>query len=211
MVKLSPERVLDGAMTLADEIGIEAFTIRRLADTLNTKPMSIYHHIASKEAIIDGMVNRVFTEITLPSPDAPWREAIAIRARSMREVLGRHPWATALLDSRTEPGDASLAHHDRMIGCLRNAGFTTAMVGHIMALLDSYVYGFALQEAALPATAGADVVELAEHMMAPLDPGQYPNLVAFAAEQVMTGEYDFGDEFEFGLNLILDGFDGQLA
>jgi len=200
MARLTAERVIDGAMELADEIGIDRFTIRRLATTLQTKPMTIYHHLPNKEAIIDGIIDRVFSEISLPELDSPWRDAIALRAGSMREV-----------DSRTSHGKAGLLHHETMIGCLRNAGFSTKMIGHAMVLLDSYVYGFALQEAALPATSGDELVELAEDMMMPFDPGEYPNLVEFATEQVMSGEYDFADEFEFGLNLILDAFETQVA
>lgn len=209
MAKLTADRILDGAVALADEIGIDALTIRRLANALDTKPMTIYHHLPNKDAIIGGMVNRVFEEIELPTVDTAWREAMTRRSGSMRAVLGRHPWATSLLDSRTNTGHAGLRHHDTRIGCLRNAGFTMSMIGHTLAVLDSYVYGFALQEVALPATSGDEIAELAQQMVNQSDAGEYPNLMQFATEQVMSGNYDFADEFDYGLNLILDGLEAR--
>ncbi len=205
--RLSAERVLDGAMTLADEIGIESFTIRKLADALDTKPMTIYHHIPNKEAIIDGMVDRVFAEIDRPLADVDWRTAIRHRCLSAREVLGRHWWAAPLMESRTNPGPETLGHHDDVIGCLRGGGLSWEMTAHAYALLDSYVYGFSMQEASLPATGGEDMAELAESIIEPFPAGSYQHLAEFTAEHVLQPGYDFRAEFEFGLDLILDGLD----
>ena len=121
---LTRDRVLEGAIALADEIGIEAFTIRRLAAELDVKPMTIYHHVPGKEAIIDGMVDLVFAEIELPATGVDWRTAIRGRCRSAREVLRRHPWAPPLMESRTTPGPATLRHHDAVLGCLRRGGLS---------------------------------------------------------------------------------------
>ncbi len=208
--KLSRERVLDGAMALADEIGIEAFTIRKLATALGVKPMTIYHHIPSKEAIIDGMVDRVFSEIDPPPTDLDWKPAIRRRLRSAREVLARHPWASPLMESRTSPQPAILAHHDAVLGCFRRAGFSLKMTGHAYALLDAYVYGFALQEANLPATSGEDIAELAETIIEPFTDA-YPHLAEFTAGHVLQPGYDFGNEFEFGLDILLDGLEAAVA
>lgn len=201
--RLSAARVLDGAMALADEIGIEAFTIRKLADALDTKPMTIYHHIPNKEAIIDGMVDRVFGEIERPPTDLEWQEAIRVRCLSARAVLARHPWAAPLMESRTNPGPETLGHHDAMLECLFEAGFPLAMTAHAYALIDSYLYGFALQEANLPATGGVEMQELATAMAAHLEP--YPHLARFTADHVLRPDYDFSAEFDFGLDLILNG------
>lgn len=201
--RLTAERVLDGAMTLADEIGIEAFTIRKLAAALDTKPMTIYHHIPNKEAIVDGMVDRVFDEIEPPATDLDWRQAIRRRCESARAVLAEHPWATPLMESRTNPGPATLGHHDAVLGCFRAAGFSTEMTAHAYALIDSYVYGFALQEASLPATGGEEMQELATALAAHLEP--YPHLADFTVNHVLQPEYDFQAEFDFGLDVILDG------
>ena len=204
---LSTSRVLAGAVALADKIGIDAFTIRKLATELDVKPMTIYHHVASKEAILDGMVDIVFSEIELPPTDTDWKTAVRHRALSARAVLARHPWATPLMESRTAPGAVTLRHHDAVIGCFRRGGFSIPMTAHAYALIDNYIYGFALQEANMPATGGQDMADLAEAIIEPLPAGQYPYLMELTAEYVLQPGYDFGDEFEFGLDLILDGLE----
>jgi AcrR family transcriptional regulator len=204
--RLTRDAVLAGAVSLADEIGVEPLTIRKLADHLGVKPMTIYHHVANKDEIIDGMVDAVFAEIEMPPADTPWREAMSARAHSARSALRRHPWAAGMLDSRTNPGPANLAHHDAVIACLRMNGFSVAMTAHAYATLDAFIYGFALQEAALPGMTGDELVETAEHMLAEFAK-HYPHLAEFTAAHVLQPGYDFGDEFEFGLELILDGLE----
>ena len=201
--RLSAERVVDGALALADEIGIEDFTIRKLAEALDTKPMTIYHHIPNKEAIIDGLVDRVFAEIERPPPDLDWQEALRVRCVSVRAAMQRHPWAAPLMESRTNPGPETLGHHDAVLGCLFGAGLSMELTAHAYALLDSYVYGVALQEASLPATGGVEMQELVEAMSARLE--GYPNLSRLTFGHVVQPGYDFTTEFEFGLDLILDG------
>ena len=202
---LSRDRVLRSAMTVADAGGIGSLTIRSLAAELGAKPMSVYHHVANKEEIIDGIVDLVFSEIELPSPDGDWRAELRRRAISARAVLRVHPWAIPLLQSRTSPGPATLRHHNAVIGALRAAGFSLEMVAHAYALMDSYVFGFALSEAALPINGPETVTEVADQMMHLFDPAQYPHLVEFTVEHVLKPGYDFGLEFEFGLDLVLDG------
>jgi AcrR family transcriptional regulator len=167
-------------------------------------PMSVYYYVANKSEILDGIVDEVFAEIDLPPGDGDWRSEIRRRATSARRVLSRHPWAIALLESRKTPGPATLKHHDAMIGTLRNAGFSVEMTAHAYALLDSYVYGFAIQEAALPFVGPETVAEVAEPMMEQFPAGEYPHLVEMATEYILQPGYDFGNEFEFGLNVILD-------
>ena len=204
---LSTSRVLAGAIGLADKIGIESFTIRRLATELDVKPMTIYHHVANKEAILDGMIDIVFSEIDEPPTDTDWKTAMRQRALSARAALARHRWATPLMESRTAPGAVTLRHHDAVIGCFRRGGFSIAMTAHAYALIDSYIYGFALQEANLPATGGEEMADLAETILEPLPAGEFPYLMELTAEHVLQPGYDFGDEFEFGLDLILDGLE----
>ncbi len=210
-LRLTADRVLDGAVALADQIGIDSFTIRKLAAALDTKPMTIYHHVASKDAILDGMVDRVFAEIDRPPTDLDWKPAIRHRCSSAREALARHPWAAPLMESRTNPGPETLGHHDAVIGCLRRGGLSLEMTAHAYALIDSYIYGFALQEANLPATGGADMAELAETIIDPVPQGLYPHLREFTTEYVLAPGYDFRAEFEFGLDLILDGLEAASA
>jgi AcrR family transcriptional regulator len=205
--RLNRNRVLAGAVALADRIGIEPFTIRKLAAELDVKPMTIYTHVPNKEAILDGMVDIVFGEIDLPSTDTDWKTAIRWRSHSARAALLRHPWAVALMESRTTPGVATLSHHDAVLGCLRRGGFSVAMTAHAYALIDSYVYGFALQEVNLPATGGEEMADLAEGILEPLPAGEFPHLMELTVEHVLQPGYDFGAEFEFGLELILDGLE----
>jgi AcrR family transcriptional regulator len=207
-MSLTRERVLDGAIALADEIGVEAFTIRKLAVALETKPMTIYHHVPSKEQILDGMVDIVFSEIALPPTDLDWRRAIRIRCLSMRQVLNRHSWAPPLMESRQFPGHETMLHHDAVLGCFLGGGLSYKMAAHAYAILDSYVYGFALEEANLPGGGGEDIVPVAEDMAALMPADKYPHFYAFAVEHVMKDpNYSFGNSFEFGLDLIIDGLD----
>jgi AcrR family transcriptional regulator len=202
--RLSRERVLRAAVAVADAGGIGSLTIRSLAQELGVKPMSVYHHVANKEEILDGIVDIVFSEIELPSVGGDWRSEMHRRASSARGVLRRHPWAIGLLESRTSPGPATLRHHDAVLGTLRGAGFSVEMTAHAYALIDSYVYGFALQEAALPFDGPETVAEVAEPMMEQFSTGDYPHLVEMATEYFIQPGYDFGNEFEFGLGMILD-------
>jgi AcrR family transcriptional regulator len=210
-VPLSRDRVLRAAVAVADRAGIGALTIRSLATELGVKPMTLYYHVANKEEILDGIVEVVFTEIDLPDVDGDWRSEMTRRARSARAVLRRHPWAIALLESRTSPGPSTLRHHDATIGTLRRAGFSITQTAHAYALLDSYVYGFAVQEASLPFEGPESVSGVAEPMMQQFAAGEYPHLVELATEVVLQPGYDFGDEFEFGLGLILDALSRHLA
>jgi AcrR family transcriptional regulator len=209
--RLSRERVLQGAVAVADAGGIAALTIRSLAAQLGIKPMAIYHHVANKDEILDGIVDIVFSEIELPEPDGDWRAEMEQRASSAREALRRHPWAIGLLESRTNPGPATLKHHDAVIGTLRRAGFSVVMTAHAYALIDAYVYGFALSEASLPINGPETVTEVAEQMMEQYSGDDYPHLIEFSVEHVMKPGYDYGAEFDFGLGVVLDGLTQALS
>jgi AcrR family transcriptional regulator len=207
---LSRDRVLRGALDLADEIGVEAFTMRKLADALGVRPMSIYHHVAGKEQILDGMVDLVFGEIDLPPEDLDWTDAIRRRCVSARAVLNRHPWAPPLMESRASPGPATLRHHDAVIACLRRGGLSYELTTHAYAIVDSYVYGFALQEASLPFGGDEAIGEVAEQIVDAVPHGEYPHLVEFTVNTALQPGYSFGRSFEFGLDLIIEGLDRAL-
>lgn len=153
----------------------------------------------------------VFSRMELPTPGGDWRREMVKRANSAREVLGRHPWAVGLLESRTAPGPATLRHHDATIGTLRQAGFTVALTAHAHALMDSYVYGFAVQEAALPFHGPDSASEVTGDIMRAFAAGEYPHLVEMATEHVLRPGYDFADEFAFGLGAVLDAMAGWLS
>ncbi|HEX9363355.1 MAG TPA: TetR/AcrR family transcriptional regulator C-terminal domain-containing protein [Candidatus Dormibacteraeota bacterium] len=202
---LTRERVLRSAVKLADRGGIEALSMRRLGQELGVEAMSLYNHVRNKEEILDGLVDVVFSEIATPSADDDWVTAMRRRAVSARQVLKRHPWALGLLESRTRPGPANLRHHDSVLAALRTAGFSVEMAAHAYSLLDSYIYGFTLNELSLPLDTQEAVAGVAEQILEDNPAGAYPYLAEMAASIVMKPGYDYGDEYEYGLDLILSG------
>jgi len=171
---LSRDRVLRAAVALADTGGISSLSMRKLGEALGVEAMSLYNHVASKGDLLDGMMDTVFSEIDLPSGDGDWRAAMRRRAISARQVLRRHRWAIGLMESRTSPGPATLRHHDAVLGCLRRAGFPVGLTAHAYSLLDSYIYGFALQEASLPFGTGEEAARVAEEISGQFASGKYP-------------------------------------
>jgi AcrR family transcriptional regulator len=204
---LSRERVIVEAVALADQNGIGTLTMRRLADRLLVEPMSLYHHVANKDEILDGMVDVVFREIELPSTETDWKTAMRDRAASARTALRRHPWAVGRMESRSNPGPATLRHHDAVIGCLRHAGFSVALTAHAFSAIDSYLYGFAMQELNLPFHSPDETAAMAETFLDQFPADQFPHLAELTTKHVLRPGYDYGDEFEFGLDLILDGLE----
>jgi len=204
---LSRERVLRAAMDLADTAGIESLSMRRLGQALGVEAMSLYNHVAGKDDLLDGITDVVFSEIAVPSGGADWKAAMRLRALSAREALVRHPWASSLMQSRTRPGPATLRHHNSVIGSLREAGFTIAMAAHAFSVIDSYIYGFAQQQQNLTYATAEESAEVAQNILRQLPAEQYPYLAEMITEHAMKPGYDYGKEFELGLNLILDGLD----
>jgi AcrR family transcriptional regulator len=208
--RLSREQALGAALATADADGIEAVTMQRIAHAIGAEPMSLYRHVRNKEDLLDGLVDLVFAEIEVPSPSEPWRSAMRRHASATRRVLRRHPWALGLLESRSHPGPANLGHHEAVLANLFAAGFSPASAVRAYNLLDSFVYGFALQEHTLPVADPDALVEVAPEMLAQYAAGAYPNLARVATELVASG-FRYADEFEPGLDLILDGLERQLA
>jgi hypothetical protein len=202
--RLSRDRVLGAAITHADAGGLEALTMRTLAEMLEVAPMALYR-------LINAMVDAVFAEIGVPSGGGDWKTAMRRRAISVRDALSRHRWAIGLMESRKNPGPANLRHHDAVIGRLRAAGFSIEMTAHAYSLLDSYIYGFALTKTSLPFETTAEVAEAAQNLLQPPPVNEYPNLVEFITEHAMKPGYDYGDEFEYGLDLVLDGLERVVA
>nr|WP_245991477.1 TetR/AcrR family transcriptional regulator [Streptomyces spongiicola] len=201
---LSRERVISTAMAVADEKGAAALTMRAIAEPLGVEAMSLYHHVAGREEILDGMVDAVFGEIDLPPCGTDWKSAMRRRAFSARDALRRHPWAIGLMDSRSHPGPATLRHHDALIGALRAGGFSVPMAAHAFSLIDSYLYGFVIQELSLPFSSSAQLEEVAGAILRDAPAGAYPHLTELATEHALKPGYDYADEFAFGLTLILD-------
>ena len=207
--KLSKARILKQALIIADNGGIEALSMRKLADALGVKAMSLYNHFANKDEIIDGLVELVIAEIEVPEHAADeWKTAMLVRANSAHQTLLAHPWATQTIVSRMNIGPNILAYIDTTLGCLRKAGFSIDMADHIWNAMDNHIYGFTLQELNFPlqedeyAEAAAGFID-----MIPVD--KYPHMNALS-RQVMAGKYNGIHDFEFGLTLILNGLDKQL-
>jgi AcrR family transcriptional regulator len=207
---LNRERVLRAAIRLADEAGVESLTMRKLAKQLGVEAMSLYNHVANKDDILDGIVEIVFSEIERPPIGADWKTAMRQRAISTREALSRHRWAVGLMESRMRPGPANIRLHDSVLGCLRQAGFSVEMAVHAYSVQDSYIYGFALQEngfALQRNSLPADEASLAKMMLRQLPANDYPYIAETVGGYVTKSGYEFADEFEFGLDLILDGLE----
>ena len=204
---------MKAAVALADRDGIDSVTMRRLGEKLGAGAMSLYYHVPNKQALLDGMVDIVFAEIELPSSEAHWKTAMRRRALSTRQALRRHPWALGRMEATKAPGPADLQLHEAVLRCLRAAGFSVEMAVQAYSVQDAYIYGFALQERALPfgtqeefaEAAGKRVREVTSRMADVAS--AYPTLAEVVAGYVATRGYDAGQAFEFGLDVILDGLE----
>lgn len=208
---LSRERVIEAAVAVADERGVTAVSMRKVAERLGVEAMSLYHHVANKDAILDGIVDAVFDEIELPEPDLDWRTAMRLRATSARDALSRHSWALGLIESRRNAGPATLRHHDAVIGSLRAAGFSITDAVHAVSVIDSYVYGFTLQELQLPFDTREEFEDAASELVRHMPVDAYPHLREVAVEHAVRSGSTYADEFAFGLELILGGLERLLV
>lgn len=206
---LSTERVLRAALQLADASGTDGLTMRRLGQQLGVEAMSLYKHVANKDAILDGIVDLVVAEIALPAPGDDWKTAMRRRGISAHEVLMRHPWACALLMSRPNVGPAMLRYANSTLATLRGAGFSIELADHAWNAMDSHIYGFTLQKLNFPFDA-EQIPEAAATYLPRIPPGEFVHLVEIAV-YVMEGHYDGVPDFTFGLDLILDGLERLLA
>jgi AcrR family transcriptional regulator len=208
--RLSRERVLRTAVDYADRHGLEALSMRKLADELGAGAMSLYHYVPNKTDLIDGMIDIVFSEIEPPSLEDEWKAAMRKRAVSTREALARHPWAIGEMEGRSTHGPANLRLHDAVLGCLRAAGFSLEMTVHAYSVQDAYIYGFALQQSDMTPETAEDFAEVAAQQMVDYAAvlADYPHLVEVVGGHVATAGYDYASEFLFGLDLILEGLEG---
>lgn len=201
---LNRDRVLAAAVEIADEQGVGAVTMRAVASKLGVEAMSLYNHVANKDDILGGMVDVVVEEIDLPADVDDWREAMRRRAVSAHRVFGRHPWVPVLLDSRGSSGPAGLRYFDWVLGTLMRAGFSMVDAARVFSVLDSYIYGFGIQEFNFSADSDLSPEERAEMLLAYVPAEEYPFLHRMATQAMQTG-YDAEADFQFGLEVILDG------
>jgi AcrR family transcriptional regulator len=195
--------VLRAAVRLADKHGLEALSMRKLAATLKVEAMSLYHHVANKDELLDGMVDLVIGEIELPSTKGDWRSAMRRRAISSHGVMMRHPWAPLLLVSRITVGPNMLRYVDATLGCLRAGGFTWMQADRGWHAIDSHIYGFTLHMHSSPIKPEEYPAAAAQYLPM-LPPDQFPNMHALT-KLVAEGKHDGAEDFAFGLELILSG------
>jgi AcrR family transcriptional regulator len=206
---LNRDRVLRAALELADEGGTGALTMQQIGRRLGVEAMSLYRHVRNKDDILDGIVDLVFAEVELPTDRSSWRTVLRARSISIRAALRRHPWAITLMESRMAPGPANLRSHDDTLSVLLASGCSATTATHAYNLVDSYVLGFALQEVNLPFSNAEELAIVGDELLAQVPADAYPNLVRVASELLAAG-FDYGNEFEFGLDLILDGIERAL-
>ena len=208
---VNQERTLSVALAVADSEGIEAVTMRRLARELGVEAASLYHHVRGKAEILDGLVEAVAGRIELPDPSPNWRRYITRRAHNTRATLREHPWAVSLMASRTRPGTATLRLLETGIRSFRQGGFSVVLAAHAVSTVDSYVHGFVLQEVNLPFRDESQLAAMIGQIMESFPASEFPYLFELTLEHVLQPGYDYGDEFEYGLDLILDGLETTSA
>jgi len=181
--------------------------MRRLADSLRVEPMSLYHHVANKDAILDDMVDVVFREIQLPPTGAEWKRAMRDRAASAREALRRHPWAISLMQSRPTLGRQRCGTTTRSSAACATRDSPSSWPPTAISAIDGYLYGFTMQELNLPFSTPEETAAMAVTFLDQFPAEEYPHLAELTTKHVLVPGYDYGDEFEFGLDLILDGLE----
>lgn len=209
--RLNREAVLRAGLALADDVGIDGFTMRTLATALGVVPMALYKHVANKQELLDGMVDLVWSEVVEPRADRGWKRAMRERALSLRGALERHRWAVGLMEAHGRPGSENLRQHNAMMGCLRESGFSFRGTVHVTSALDAYVYGFALQQKTLSFETPEESAEVAAATQRDVPPeaaALYPHLLEVVAELARAG-YDYDEEFAVGLDLLLDGVESR--
>ena len=203
---LNRDRVLRTAIELADQDGIESLSMRRLGHELGVEAMSLYNHVANKDDLMDGIADLLIEEIEVPDA-GDWRSAMRRRAISAHEMLVRHPWANGVIESRTNPSPTRSRYPEAVVGTLRRAGFSIEMAVHAFFALDSYIYGFAVQQQNLPSGTPGELAGMAETMLVALPASEYPYLREVIVEYVLKSGFDYRNEFEFGLDLLLDALE----
>jgi AcrR family transcriptional regulator len=203
---LTHARIVDAALALADAEGLAALTMRRLGQTMGVEAMSLYKHVADKDALLDVLLERVLEAIELPLPGDDWRAGMRRRAMSARAVFARHSWAIGLLESRAQDSSPRrLAYFDGILGALRAAGFSNQLAMRAFSMLDAYIYGYILQEHSLAFRDDASLQEVGEDLLRQMA-DRYPHLTA-VTQDVLAAGFDHGAEFAFGVEVLLDAFD----
>ncbi|MGD9713733.1 MAG: TetR/AcrR family transcriptional regulator [Thermomicrobiales bacterium] len=208
---LTQEQIIDAAVRVADRGGLSRVSMRNVGREAGVEAMSLYHHLAGKEALLDALANWIYTQIMLPETQRPWRQEMEARAASARSALSLHPWTLGLIGSRRSPGPDELRHHEAVFACLRSNGFSLPMAIHTASALDAYVYGFVISELNMPFDAEEGMDEFIDEVQQVIPASDYPNLAETIAVHMIGQDFSYANEFEFGLDLILDSLERHLA
>jgi len=208
-VPLSRERILRTAVALADRGGVESASMRKIAQELGVVPMALYKHMSGKDELLDGMVDVVVGEIDPPVPDVDWKTAVRRRILSARRALLRHPWASRVIESRTDPTPTVLGYMDSMIGMFRAGGFSIDLTHHAMHAMGSRLMGFTQELFNDSADADPEVEAEMYEAMADMYPSIYELVLTVTHDDasVVGPGCDDQFEFEFALDLQLDGLE----
>lgn len=216
-VPLTPDAVVSAGVQLADELGLEALSMRRLATALGVEAMSLYNHVRNKEQLFAAMTERVWSQVYLPREGANWTAELRLRYLSAHTVVVTHRWVATIIESMSS-GPVQLASSNAVLGCLRGAGFPVHLAHRALLTLDSYLYGFCFQEVTWP-NSRSEVPEVVQQMMPQVSATEFPHLVemmqyvavATVGPSASRGPLDYRAEFEFGLDLVLQGLGRALA
>ncbi len=204
---LSRERVLHAAIALADRGGIESLSMRKLGQELGVEAMSLYNHVANKDDIEDGIVEIVLAEIEVPPDGVDWKTALRQTAVSSHDVFVRHRWACSLMMRRPRVSPARMHWMESVLRTLREAGFSADMTHHAYHALDSHITGFTLWQVSMPFETKEELDELAVGFLREIPADEYPYVIEHAHQHLEPASPDGTSEFEFGLDLILDGLE----
>ncbi|MBL7554672.1 MAG: TetR/AcrR family transcriptional regulator [Bdellovibrionaceae bacterium] len=204
---IKKEKIIAAAIQLANKDGLDSLSMRRLAAKLKIEAMSLYHHFKNKDEILNALVDHAFALIEWNADPSDWKQSLRQRCYSLRDVLKKNPWAVGLLESRRNPGLKTLKHHDQMLGLFLKSGFSHELTAHSYVLLDSYVYGFAVQERSVPVNDSNDISDMAESIFSGLSPETVPNMIEMITSYYTKPGYSFAAEFEYGLDVILNGIE----
>jgi AcrR family transcriptional regulator len=204
---LSRELVLQTAIKLADQGGLESLSMRKLGQELGVEAMSLYHHVANKDDLLDGIVDAVTSEIEVPSEGADWKEAIRRTAISSHDVFVRHRWSCSLMMRRARASPDRMRWMEAVLRTFREAGFSADMTHHAYHAIDSHITGFTLWQVSMPFETKEELVDMAEGLLKEIPVDQYPYVIEHAEQHLAPSSPDGKTEFEFGLDLILDGLE----
>lgn len=200
---LNRDIVIQTAMKIADNEGIDALSMRRLGHELEVEAMALYHHFENKRELLEALLNEIHDQIQTQH-DNDWKNALRLRAKSVLSVIQQHPWAASMMESGSNPGLSTLQDRENMAKIFREAGFTIENTVHAITLLDVYVYGAAQQLVRLSVNNVTEASDVSKHIVEKVNILDFPYFSELLHKYMMTGKYNPKSEFDFGFEMVLD-------